>query len=161
MEKYHFFLAAGISQTGDIGVAFGSKGEILVYAGSCIGLKADISVELDIALSFWNDIDGMLGTFYQLGFGADTTELKNEKGYDETGGVVEQIFGSDGGSIGFALSLGYGYGVDLPIDWEINFDKCHNYELLRFHWKDLYNMIWESGPRPSGPRPARPSRSRP
>ena len=135
-------LAAGISKTGEIGVALGSNGEILGYAGSCLGLKADVSVELDIALGFRNSIDDMLGTNYQLGFGADTAELKNEKGNDETGAHVEQIFNSHGQLIGGAISLGYGYGVDLPIDWEINFDKCYNYELWRFHWKDLYNMIW-------------------
>jgi len=134
--------AAGVSTTGEIGVAFGSNGEILVFAGRCLGLKADVSVELDIMLGFWNSIDDVLGPIYQLGIGADTTELKNEKGNDETGAHVEQIYNSDGGAIGFAISLGYGYGVDLPVDFEINFDKCHNYELWRFHWKDLYNMIW-------------------
>ena len=123
-------------------MAFGSNGEILVYAGSCLGLKADISVELDIALGFWNRTDIMLGTIYQLGLGADTAELKNEPGNDETGAHVEQMYNSDGEFIGGAISLGYGYGVDLPIDWEINFDKCYMEELWRFHWKDLYNMIW-------------------
>jgi len=138
--------AAGVSKTGEIGVAFGSNGEILGYAGSCLGLKADISVELDIMLGFWNSIDDMLGTIYQLGFGADTTELKDEKGNDETGAHVEQIYNSVGNFIGGAISLGYGHGVDLPIDFEINFDKCYNYELWRFSWKDLFNMIMGMNP---------------
>lgn len=161
-------LAAGISTTGEIGVAFGSTGEILGFAGRCLGIKADVSVELDIALGFWNSVDDILGPIYQVGVGADTSELKNENGTDETGAHVEQIYNPDGGAIGFAISLGYGYGVDLPIDWEVNFDKCHNYELFRLHWKDLYKMIWESEPRPlepvpSEPRPPepRPSRIRP
>ena len=81
-------------------MAFGSNGEILVYAGSCLGLKADISVELDIALGFWNRTDIMLGTIYQLGLGADTAELKNEPGNDETGAHVEQMYNSDGEFIG-------------------------------------------------------------
>ena len=73
---------------------------------------------------------------------ADTGELKDERGNDETGAHVEQMYNYDGEFIGGAISIGYGHGVDLPIDWEINFDKCHNDELWRFHWKDLYNMIW-------------------
>ena len=108
------------------------------FAGGCLGLKADVSVELDVALGFWNSIDDIGGPIYQVGVGADTAELKNEPGNDETGAHVEQIYNSGGQFIGFSISLGRGYGVDLPIDWEINFDKCHVYELWRFHWRDLY-----------------------
>ena len=38
----------------------------------------------------------MLGTIYQQGIGADTAELKNEEGNDETGAHVEQMYNSDG-----------------------------------------------------------------
>ena len=34
----------------------------------------------------------MLGTIYQQSIGADTAELKNEEGNDETGAHVQQMY---------------------------------------------------------------------
>ena len=111
----------------------------MVYAAGCVGLKADVSLELDLSVGFWKSIDDILGLYYMLGVGTDITGNKT----DETEANVKIIKNYDGKLIGGTFSLGVGEGPDLPIAWEVNFDHCYALEIWRISFSDLYEIVME------------------
>ena len=132
------FLGAGPSTTAEVGVAVGANAEVLVYASGCAGLKADVSVELDAALGFWNSLDDILGHYYMLGAGADINGDKS----DETEANVKIIKNDEGKLVGATVSLGVGEGPDLATTWEVNIDHCYAVEVWRIKFSDIYEILW-------------------
>jgi len=129
---------AGPSSTAEVGVAVGANAEVLVYASGCAGLKADVSVELDAALGFWNSLDDILGHYYMLGAGADINGDKS----DETEANVKIIKNDKGKLVGATVSLGVGEGPDLATTWEVNIDHCFAVEVWRIKFSDIYEILW-------------------
>ena len=115
-------------------MAIGSNREILVYSSHCFGVKSDLSLELDVVLGAWTSINDIAGRTTAVGLGADTGDFENESGTEETGANFELMFNSEK-VVGGTFSVGYGYGYNLPIDYEINFDICQTTELMRLNWK--------------------------
>ena len=68
--------------------------------------------------------------------GVDSVNFQNELGTEESGGNFEVLFNSER-LIGGTLSVGRGVGYELPIDSEVNFEKCHTVELTRLAWKNF------------------------
>ena len=97
-----------------------------------------MSLEIDIVLGAWTSINNIPGRNFAIGLGTDTADLLNEYGTDESGGNFKIIYNADR-VIGGTLSLGSGYGPDLPIDNEISYESCHTNELLRLNWKKVYS----------------------
>ena len=60
-------------------MAFGANAEVLVYASYCVGLKADVSLEVDLSLGFYKSLDDILGHYYMLGGGVDITKKKTDE----------------------------------------------------------------------------------
>jgi len=132
--------AAGPSKSGEVGIAIGSNGDIIVYGTNCLGVKADLSLELDIVLGGWTSIKNIPGRNYAIGLGTDTANFQNEDGTDESGGNFEIVYNGDK-VIGATFSLSYGYGYDLPIDYESNYDICETDVLMRLDGKSYYDGI--------------------
>ena len=78
-KKILWFLGAAGSTTAEVGVAFGANAEVLVYASYCVGLKADVSLEVDLSLGFYKSLDDILGHYYMLGGGVDITKKKTDE----------------------------------------------------------------------------------
>ena len=64
-----FFLGAGGSGTFEIGLAFGSDGQMVVFSTFCIGFKLDVSAEVDILVGWVRSLDDIPGQSYQYAFG--------------------------------------------------------------------------------------------
>lgn len=136
-----WLIAAGASKTGEVGIAIGSNGDIIMFESRCLGVKADLSLELDIVLGAWSSINNIPGRNYALGLGTDTANFQNEDGTDESGGNFEIVYNDDKVIIGATFSLSYGFGYDLPIDYESNYDICHTDVLKHFDGKKFYNRM--------------------
>merc|ERR1712037_970988 len=133
-------VAAGASGSGEFGIALGSNGDILVFSSHCLGVKSDLSLEFDVIVGAWSSINDITGRNYAIGVGTDTAEFLNEYGNDETGGNFKIVWNKDK-IIGGTLSLGYGHGYDLPIDNELTYDICHSTEIIRLHWRKIFNRM--------------------
>ena len=72
--------------------------------------------------------------------GVDNVNFQNELGTEESGGNFAILFNSER-LIGGTVSLGRGVGYDLPIDSEVNFEKCHTVELMRLDWRNFYSKM--------------------
>ena len=66
--------------------------------------------------------------------------FQNEDGTDESGGNFEIVYNDDKVIIGATFSLSYGFGYDLPIDYESNYDICHTDVLKHFDGK---KFVWD------------------
>ena len=70
-------LAAGASKTGKVGIAIGSNGDIIVFSRDCLGVKADLSLELGIVLGGNFEIvyngDKVIGMTLSVGYGYSST----------------------------------------------------------------------------------------
>ena len=121
---------------GEVGIGIGSNGDIIVFGGHCLGVEADLSLDLDIVLGgAWTSINDILGWNFALGLETDAANFRNEVGTDEFGGNFENVYNGDK-VIGTTLSVGYGYGYDLTIDYYSNYDICH-----RLDGKKNYNSM--------------------
>jgi len=132
--------AAGVAKSGELGIAFGSNGDILFFGSRCLGVKTDVSLEFDVVVGAWTSINYILGQNYAIGLGIDNVNFKNELGTEESGGNFEVLFNNER-VIGGTVSLGRGVGYDLPINSEVNFEKCHTIELMRLDWRNFYSNM--------------------
>merc|ERR1711971_1229858 len=53
--------AAGATKTGELGIAIGSNGDIMLFGSRCLGVKADLSLELDVVVGAWTSINEIPG----------------------------------------------------------------------------------------------------
>ena len=111
-----------------------------MFSSHCLGVKSDLSLELDIVLGVWTSINDIPGRNFAIGIGADTYDFLSESGTDESGGNFKILFNSER-VVGGTLSLGKGYGYDLPIDSEFTFDVCHTNEFMRLDWRKIFSSI--------------------
>ena len=51
----------------------GSSGEALIFWSRCLGIKYDVSAEVDISFSFWKSLDSIPGLTHSFGVGYDIT----------------------------------------------------------------------------------------
>ena len=107
----------------------------MIFVSKCTGIKFDKSVEIDYVLGYWTSIEDILGQTFALGVGLDIAALGKKSDSDENGAQIEILFNSDRQLIGGAISKSSGYGLDLPIDWEVNFDNCITYQLWRLDFR--------------------------
>ena len=114
----------------------------MVFGSHCLGVKADVSLEFDLVLGMWTSISEIPGRNYAIGLGVDNVDFQNEPGTKESGGNFEIVFNSQK-IIGGTLSVGRGFGYDLPIDSEVNFDICQTEEIMRLHWKQIFSRMKE------------------
>ena len=112
----------------------------MLFGSRCFGVKADLSLELDVVVGAWTSINEIPGQNFAIGFGVDNILFKDDLGTEEAGGNFEILFKNDT-VIGGTLSVGRGYGYNLPIDSEVNFEKCHTVEFMRLDWKNFYSEM--------------------
>jgi len=132
--------AAGVSKTGELGVAIGSNGDVMVFGSHCLGVKADVSLEFDLVLGMWTSVSDIPGRNFAIGAGVDNVNFRNEFGTEESGGNFKILFNSQR-VIGGTLSVGRGFGYDLPIDSEVTFDICHTEAIIRLNWREIFSRI--------------------
>ena len=114
----------------------------MLFGSYCLGLKADVSRELDLTLVLWKSIDEILGSSFVFGVGADITE--DYPVSDETEVGVKLIQNTEGEVVGAGLSLGVGEGPDLPLDWlEVSHDRCQTFEIWRINLKEIFVKIYQ------------------
>ena len=103
--------AAGLSATGEFGLAVDGLGQVLLFASLCTGLKADMSMEADIVLGHWFNINDVIGSTWALGIGGDLLNVGKAVGTRERGANFELIFNPTDDLIGATFSVGYGKGT--------------------------------------------------
>ena len=132
MLKYFFLyiLAAGLSATAEVGLAVDTSGQVLLFGSYCTGLKADVSMEVDVVLGQWFKIDNVIGSNFALGIGVDISEPKKATGTRERGGNIELIFNPTREFIGATLSIGYGRGTVIR-----NARSRKNSKMVKLHKK--------------------------
>ena len=106
-----FILAAGVAASVEVGLAVDSSGEVLLFLSFCTGLKLDISIEADLVVGHWFNLEDILGSTYALGLGGDVVDIGQEAGLRERGANGELIFSEANEFIGGTLSIGCGKGM--------------------------------------------------
>ena len=111
-----------------------------MFGSHCLGVKADVSLEFDLVLGMWTSVSDIRGRNFAIGAGVDNVNFQNELGTEESGGNFKIVFNSQR-VIGGTLSVGRGFGYDLPIDSEVTFDICHSEEIIRLNWREIFSRI--------------------